>query len=207
MRTVVFLFLLAGILPAQSFTIGVKGGVRLTTDLDNFDATSESKRYAVGPMVTAGLPFGFRLEVDALYRHVADRTSFFNYFGYVSERDSGNSWEFPIILRHGLTHGIYAGAGYAPRTINGSSHANVVNLLTFSLQQRNLPGAWDVTHGVVGVAGIEKRAGPVGIAPEVRYTFWTSPALNIYGPQGYLVQSSQHQVDLMVGIHFPAGRR
>jgi hypothetical protein len=57
------------------------------------------------------------------------------------------------------------------------------------------------------VAGIEKRAGPVGIAPEVRYTFWTSPALNLIGPQGYLVQSSQHQVDLMVGIHFPPGRR
>jgi hypothetical protein len=203
MRATLFLVLLAGVLPAQPFTLGVKGGVRLTTDLDNYDATSESKRYVVGPMVTAGLPLGFRLEVDALYRQVGYRTSFGSVFGYFTERDRGNSWEFPIILRHSLIRGLYAGAGYVPRTINGTAHVNQVDLFPASFQVLDRPGGWDVTHGVIGTAGIEKRAGPLRIAPEVRYTFWTSPALDIYGSHGYFVQSSQHQVDLLLGIHIP----
>jgi hypothetical protein len=202
MRTTLLLFLLAGILPAQPFTFGVKGGVRLTTDLDNYDATSESKRYVVGPMATFGLPLGFRIEVDALYRRVGYRTAFGNIFGSFTERDRGNSWEFPIVLRHGLTHGLYAGAGYAPRMINGSGHVNAVETLPFGFQSENVPGSWDVTHGVVGTAGIEKRMGPLRIAPEVRYTFWTRPSITVYGPQGYLLQTSQHQVDLLVGIAF-----
>ena len=203
MRTTLFFVLLAGVLPAQPFTFGVKGGVRLTTDLDNYDATSESKRYVAGPMITAALPAGFRLEIDALYRRVGYRTSFGSVFGYFTERDRGNSWEFPIILRHSLIRGLYVGAGYAPLTINGTAHINQVDLFPVSFQVFDRPGSWDVTHGVVGTAGIEKRVGPMRIAPEVRYTFWTAPALNIYGSHGYFVQSSQHQVDLMLGIHFP----
>src|SRR5436190_20290412 len=129
MRITLLLCLFAGNLPAQLFTFGVKGGVRLNSDLNNFDATSESKRYVVGPMVTTRLPLGFRLEIDALYRHVASRTSFGTFFGYFTQRDRGNSWEFPILVRHTLGHGFYAGAGYAPRTINGSGHINSVGLL------------------------------------------------------------------------------
>jgi hypothetical protein len=203
MRPTLFLFLVAGVLPAQPFTFGVKGGVRLTTDLDNFDAKSESQWYVVGPMVTAGLPLGFRLEIDALYRRVGYRTSFGTVFGYFTERDRGNLWEFPIILRHGLTRGLYAGVGYAPGTINGTAHVNQVGRLPVTFSVVDLPGAWDVTHGVIGVAGIEKHAGPLRIAPEIRYTFWTATALDLYGSQGYLVQSSQHQVDLLLGISFP----
>jgi hypothetical protein len=203
MRTTLLFFFLAGVLRTQAFTFGVKAGVSLTTDLDNYDATSESKRYVLGPMITAGLPLGFRLEVDGLYRRVGLRTSFGTVFGYFTERDRGNSWEFPIILRHSLVRGLYAGAGYAPRTINGTAHINQVSLLPVSFNVLNLPGGWDVTHGVTGTAGIEKRAGPLRIAPEVRYTFWTSPALEIYGAHGYFVQSSQHQIDLLLGISFP----
>jgi hypothetical protein len=202
MRTTLFFFLLSGILPAQLFTFGVKGGVRLNTDLDNYDATSESKRYVVGPMVTFGLPLGFRVELDALYRRAGYRTSFGNIFGTFTERDRGNSWEFPIILRHGLTHGLYAGVGYAPRMINGSGHQNLVLTLPSGFESVNIPGAWDVTNGVIGAAGIEKRVGRLRIGPEVRYTFWTRPSITVYGPQGYFLQTSQHQVDVMVGVSF-----
>jgi hypothetical protein len=206
MRTIIFLLLSAGVLPAQSFTFGVRGGVRLTTDLDNYDAASESKRYVVGPMATVGLPLGFRFELDALYRRVADRNVAGSVLFYSNQRDSGNSWEFPMIVRHGVGHGFYAGVGYAPRTINGTSHADVAVLVPVQLFHRDQPGEWTVTHGVIGAAGFERRAGPVRIAPEVRYTFWTSPALNLNGSQGYFVQSSQHQVDFLLGIHFGGGK-
>ena len=203
MRPASLLFLIPAVLSAQPFTIGVKGGVRLTGDLDSPSADSESQRYVVGPMVTAKLPLGFRFEFDALYRHVAFRTSFGNFFSSSTERDHGNSWEFPLIVRHGVWRGVYAGVGYAPRVINGSGHVNQVVTLPVSFYSVDQPGDWNTTHGVIGAAGIEKRVGPLRFAPEVRYTFWSTSALDKFGPQGYFVRSAQHQVDLLIGISFP----
>lgn len=203
------LFLCAGMLMAQPFTVGVKGGVRLTGDLDSYWATSESKRYAVGPMVTAGLPLGFRLEFDALYRRAGFRTVHSDILGgFSTERDRGNSWEFPIVVRRTLWRGLYGGIGYAPRVINGSGHVNgvsVINLIppTTTYSEFNIPARWDTTHGIVGAAGIERRLGPLRIAPEVRYIHWNRPAINEYGPHGFSILSTQDQVDLLVGISFP----
>src|SRR5664280_1808555 len=125
------LFLCAGILSAQPFSVGVKGGVPLTGDLDSYWATSESRRYTVGPMVTVGLPLSIRLEFDALYRRVGFRTASQD-FGAYSERDRGNSWEFPILVRRALWRGVYAGIGYAPRVIDGSAHVNTVFLTSIN---------------------------------------------------------------------------
>jgi len=203
------LFLYAGVLQAQPFTFGIKGGVRLTSDLDSYFATTESKQYVVGPMLTARLPFGFRLELDALYRRVGYRTASSDVLGgFYSERDVGNAWEVPMVLRRTLWHGFYAGAGYAPRIINGARHFNSVsvtslNPLLKSYYESSLPGSWNTTHGVIGAAGIEKRVGPLRIAPEIRYTHWNKPAVDLYGSHGFSIQSSQNQVDLMIGISFP----
>ena len=41
------------------------------------------------------------------------------------------------------------------------------------------------------------------ISPEVRYTRWNKPALDVYSSHGFSIQSKQNQVDLMVGISFP----
>jgi hypothetical protein len=87
----------AGMLAAQAVSIGVKGGVRLTDDFGRTFGTAESKRYVVGPMLTARLPLGFRLEFDALYRRVGFRSFLTTDIGgSFAERDTGNSWEFPI---------------------------------------------------------------------------------------------------------------
>jgi hypothetical protein len=203
------LFLCAGILSAQPFSVGVKGGVPLTGDLDTYYAISESRRYTVGPMVTAGLPLGFRLEFDALYRRVGFRTDFSDTFGdSFAERDRGNSWEFPILVRRALWRGVYAGIGYAPRAINGSGQVNSITVTSISpviktYSERPIPGSWSTTHGVVSAVGIEKRWGPLHIAPEVRYTRWNRPAVEVFGSRGFSIQSSQNQVDLLVGIRFP----
>ena len=203
MKYFLLLTSIGGALWGQPFTFGVKGGVRLTGDVDSPYATSESKRYVAGPMLTAKLPLGFRLEFDALYRRAGHRTAFGNVFGYFTERDRGNSWEFPFVIRHTIWRSAYAGAGYAPRTINGRAHVHTVTVLPPGYFESDFSGDWRTTHGVIGAAGIEKRIGPLRIAPEIRYTFWTGSALNEFGPQGFFVQSGQHQVDLLFGISFP----
>src|SRR5215467_10830150 len=110
MRITILVFLSAAVLAAQPFTIGVKGGVPLTDDRSGASA-SESKLYTVGPAVSVGLPRGFRLEFDALYRRVGYRTHELDIVGdLINTRAHGNSWEFPLILRRTLYHGIFAGA-------------------------------------------------------------------------------------------------
>jgi hypothetical protein len=183
--------------------------VPLNGDLDTFFATSESKRYLVGPMVTIGLPLRLRLEFDALYRRVGYRSSDSDIIGDITNwRVWGNSWEFPILVRRTLWHGVFAGVGYAPRVIHGSGHSSGIfvtslNPVSKIFSESDTRGVWETTHGVIGAAGIEKHVGPLHIAPEIRYTFWTSPAVNESGSHGFSIQSQQHQVDLLVGIRFP----
>lgn len=161
----------------------------------------------MGPTVTLELPAGFRLEFDALYRRVGYRIVGSDILGEsYFQRFRGNSWEFPLIVRRTLRRGLYAGIGYAPRVIHGSGHANGIfyqGYPTRVYREYDLPGAWDTTHGVVAAAGIEKRVGRLRIAPEVRYTYWNKPAVEESGSQGFYLASSQHQVELMVGITFP----
>jgi hypothetical protein len=206
----ILLFLYAGTLSAQIFGIGVKGGAQLTSDLDSFFATSESKRYVVGPMATARLPAGFRFEFDALYRRAGFRSggSDFVFSVFTASRDRGNSWEFPLVLRRTLWHGLYAGAGYVPRVINGGGHSTVAELIPtnpprVTVFETDTSGRWQTTHGVAGVAGIEKRLGPLRFTPEVRYTFWTRPSVEEFGSRGFSIVTTQHQVDLLIGITLP----
>src|ERR1700730_13294829 len=133
MTTLFWLLVCAGALEAQPVSLGVKGGVRLTGDLDSYWAVSESKRYVVGPMVTVALPLKFRLEFDALYRRVGFRSGNSDIIGgSYAARDRGNSWEFPIVVRHTLWRGVYAGIGYTPRVINGSKHFDSISATGFN---------------------------------------------------------------------------
>jgi hypothetical protein len=199
----------AGLLGAQPVSFGVKGGLHVRSDLDSFYDFSESKRYTVGPMVTAWLPFGFRLEFDALYSRVGFRRSFSDILGgSYTQRDTGNAWEFPIIVRRTLWHGIYGGVGYAPRVINGSGHINALSITSINppiktYSSYGIPGSWETTHGVVGVAGIEKRFGPLRIAPEIRYTHWNQPSINVNSIHDLSIYTRQDQVDFLIGIRFP----
>ncbi len=191
---------------AQSIAIGVKGGLRLTSDVGG-DATSDSRRYVVGPMMTVNLPLGFMVEGDALYRRFAFRSTSYDILGGSSFlRGTANAWEFPILLRRGLFKGIYASVGYAPRVVNGTSH---YNWITKDLQGNasystaSYPTEYQISHGVVAGAGVEKRFGFLYIAPEVRYTHWNRPSVQYYGSHGYQYYGTQDQVDILVGIRFP----
>src|SRR5690348_1463260 len=112
----------------------------------------------------------------------------------------GNSPYF----RHKLIGGFYGAIGYAPRTINGSSHINNLELLpnfaTFRSYTQTDP--YKTTHGVLVAGGLETRFGPIHLSPEIRYTHWSSPALNVEGPRGFHYQMAQEQLDVLVGISF-----
>src|SRR4051812_18122549 len=91
-------------------TVGAKGGVLIYQVADTSEAgflrtgmgpsTTKIRPYTLGPSVEIGLPFHFRIEVDALYRRFGRTESlFFNpAFGHI-DRLSGNDWQFPLLLK------------------------------------------------------------------------------------------------------------
>jgi hypothetical protein len=194
-------------LSSQTLTLGVKGGARLTDDLDSYWADSESQRYAIGPTLTLGLRRGFAVEIDALYRRVGYRSDGVDVIGdKYATRARGNSLEFPLLLRKTIVGGLYGAAGYVPRIISGSVHTDLLSVIDINnssvkrYQEFSSPNPWNTTHGIAAAIGIERRLGPFRIAPEARYTFWTSPSLREEGSRGFSIYSNQHQLDILVGI-------
>jgi hypothetical protein len=194
---------------AQPLSFGLKAGATLTGDLDRSSADSESKRITFGPAVVVGLPRGFSVEVDALYQRVGYRvdSSFFD-LSFTYTRAKGNSWQFPIVFRKTLGRGIYAGVGVVPRTIDGDEQTTLVQATTlehnaYQITHSQYPGEWRSEVGVAGVAGYEKHVGRLHIGPEVRYTWWTRPSLDIEGSRGFSILSNRNQVDVLLTVRFP----
>jgi hypothetical protein len=192
---------------AQPLSVGVKGGVRASDDITGFSATSESKRYVVGPMAELRLPLGFAVEVNALYRAEGYRTAFGNFAGSFTARERANSWEFPILLKYRLPVPLlrpYVTGGIAPRTLHGTEDANgfTVDIPTGqrTFYSTHITREWDSSVGAVMGGGIHLDFGRLGFSPELRYTRWTSTPINISGPQGYFFQSAQNQIDLLLGL-------
>jgi hypothetical protein len=114
-----------------------------------------------------------------------------------------------MLVRRTLWHGLYTGVGYAPRVISGRAH--FISAQSFVppavvYQEYFLRGSWDTTHGVVAEGGIERRAGPLRIVPEIRYILWNQPALNIQQPHGQFAVSPEDPVDVLAGITFGGPR-
>jgi hypothetical protein len=187
----------------QSIAIGMIGGVRATDDVTGA-ATSESKRYIVGPMVEAGLPFGFGVEFDAVYRREGYRSSFSNFGGSIFSRERANSWEFPILLKYKIPFPIvkpFAEAGYAPRVIHGYVDSNFIQFLPPApLQHTHTNTNWPASQGLVVGGGVQLGIGRLRLSPEARYTYWNNtPILGVYG-DGPSFYSTQNQFDVLVGV-------
>jgi hypothetical protein len=187
---------------SQSFSIGVKAGVRGTDDISG-DATTESKRYIVGPMVELGLPLGLGVEFDALYRREGYRTSFSNFAGSFSDRERANSWEFPILLKYKLPFPIvkpYIAGGYAARVINGSIDSNgyTIDLSNdqITLVHSHSATNWKTSRGIVVGGGVRFTIGALQVSPEVRYTYWNNAPISFNDR----FQSTQNQVDVLLGL-------
>ena len=164
----------------QSVSIGGIGGGMLTNDLNDQWVSSVSMRYVIGPELNIGLPLGFGIEADALYRHESFRTLF------VPEQSPRNSWEFPLLLKYRLPFPLvkpFLEAGYAPRVINGSIGEYA-----------------SASHGIVIGGGVQFGIGRLHLSPVVRFTHWNNGGVVLVIPNGPTIQSTQNQVDILVGI-------
>src|SRR5487761_1964437 len=112
---------------AQSITLGVIGGGRLTGNVDSYN-TDESKRYIVGPSLEVGLPLGFQIEADGLYQRSGYQISLSggsapDQLNCTCSREHDYIWEVPLVLKYTIpTPGLkpFVLAGGARRTISGA---------------------------------------------------------------------------------------
>jgi hypothetical protein len=168
---------------AQSVSIGLIGGGMVSNDLGNPWLSSVSPRYAIGPQVDIGLPLGFGVEVDALYRHEGYNLPQFPAYSELY----ATSWEFPLLLKKSLPFPVvkpFVEAGYAPRRLEGTSYYTSAT----------------TSQGLVIGGGVQVGIGRLRLEPAVRYTHWNnSPALLVIA-DGPSPQLSSNQVDLLLGI-------
>ena len=93
---------LTNTLSASSFSLSPKNGYLL---VDSF--SSNTKRLLIGPTLRVDLPFGFGVQVDALYQRI-------NYEHYGSEgfrtaggfvafsHNTADRWQFPLLIQYSL---------------------------------------------------------------------------------------------------------
>ncbi|MCE5307594.1 MAG: outer membrane beta-barrel protein [Acidobacteriales bacterium] len=200
----------------QLLSFGVKGGVPLTDATEGNFSSPAMKRYVVGPTAELKLPFSFAFEADALYRRTGYDLTVSN-FGLTSVTQvRANSWEFPLLVKHYMGPSLlplrlYLSGGYVVRKtsgVDGSVHtfgtdsvSGQVIDTTVHYDGSNLRQD-DPTHGLAVGGGARLHLGPLHISPEIRYTRWTGIGLNDQQSHGVSAQSTQNQVDLLVGLTF-----
>jgi hypothetical protein len=193
------------VLFGQSFSIGVKSGARATEDFQGA-ATSQSRRYLVGPAAEVGLPLGFAIEFEALYRRKGYSTGSGTALYTRSIREADNVWEFPLLARYTIpvpNLRPFAEAGWAARITHGSSDVSGSYLsgpTSYTSYSGRTHMDWPTTHGLVVGGGLQFAAGRLQFAPEVRYTRWNQQVIYGYFPDGPSYGSSQNQLDILLGI-------
>jgi hypothetical protein len=196
------LFLFSCPASAQLFSAGVKGGVPLTDFLttvqsQEFSFNPNTSRYIIGPTAELHLPFGFGVEVDALYRHMSYTGS--GVLGAVSAATNFESgrWEFPLLLKYRFKAPVarpFIDSGIAWDTLSGISQsvAQTISNESVTVVKNN------TTAGFVIGAGADLHF-VIHIMPEIRYTRWGST--QVVDPT-MLLKSNQNQAEFLVGITF-----
>lgn len=192
------LVLLACCLPANSqlISVGIKGGVLLTDPLSTGQGDAgavghDVRRYLVGPTGELHLPFGFSVEVDALYRPLNYTDYPINLSplpgNYSPTVHSGSDWQFPILAKYEFHKGIIAhpfvDAGVTYRHV-GFSNVSLGNA---------------DTAGVTVGGGLTFKLLLVRLSPEFRYTRFPT---DVFGNNFSYVHSTSNQADFLVGLTF-----
>ena len=197
-------FLAQSLLP-QTVEVGIKGGFRPTEDITG-SALSESKRYSVGPTVTVHLPRKLRVEFDVLYRRVGYSYASGSFASYGWSGTRAHSWEFPILVGRQIKARYYVAGGYAFRVLTGGV-TNAVGVNTPPIGPQNYYSLsykpeFSRSGGFVVSGGNERSLGRWTFNPEVRYTHWSKPFVNVAGSHGFRYQGTASQVDFLLGISF-----
>ncbi len=195
----------------QLFSAGVKGGVPFTDFLESastgrvsFDPTTY--RYLVGPTAELHLPAGFAVEFDALYRHFSYTGTISGVDAITNSRTSGNSWEFPILLKYRFPVPLarpFVDGGVAFNTLSGLKQTIVTTVLPNHSSTVTNENPAEVqnnnTMGVVLGVGLDIHAILLHVSPEIRFTRWTNQQL--LSSNG-LLHSNLNQAEFLVGITF-----
>jgi opacity protein-like surface antigen len=211
-RTFLFLFVSAVSAFPQMFQAGVKAGVPLTDFVNTVQSprlgfNSNTKRYIIGPMVQVGLPAGFAVEFDALYRRLNYESNSSLVDVMTNTRTTGNAWEFPLVLKYRFLHTPivkpYVEAGVAWDTLSGmkQSITNTIfpNRTTTTTTGNPAELRNSTTTGFVVGGGVDIHV-LLHISPEVRYTHWG--AEHFRDTVNGLLHSNQNQAEFLVGFTF-----
>lgn len=196
---------------AQPFGVGLKVGVPLTDALNaassgNVSYVANNHHYVIGPSAELRLPFGFSVEVDALYRnfdyHLTSQTTVAN----LTSSTSSGAWEFPFLAKYRLFSGPirpYGLGGLSFNRLSGISQtfSCLGTGCTSSSGKTSDPAELDhrSSVGIVFGAGLEVKALVIRLSPEIRYTRWGTA--NFSSVNG-LLKSGQNQAEFLVGISF-----
>jgi hypothetical protein len=191
---------------AQSITLGVTGGGRVTDDV-SCCATPESRRYVLGPTVELGLPLNLSVEFDVLYNRQGYQIPFSNVGNSGLQTERENDWQFPILLKYNLAVPMarpFFEIGFAPRTISGTITNTGVSVNGTTGQQtpftNTMATNWTSSVGVVAGGGVQLGFGRLRVSPELRYTYWPNTSINVTFSNGPSFQSNQQQFDVLVNI-------
>lgn len=213
----VMLFLLASQgARAQLVSFGIKAGAPLTDAVrGNFGGDSEASRYTAGLLLELRLPASFAFEADILYGRTGYRASQSDRSITTTGQVRANSWEVPLLVKYHLPVASearpFVHGGYVIRRLSGvKGHVHIFGTspdmgipidATFPVNASQALHE-DPTHGIAAGAGLRLGGGRFHLSPEVRYTRWTGRPFDEQGPRGFFLQSSQNQVELLVGLSF-----
>lgn len=219
-RMIRVFLLLAVTIPAfaQGFSVGVKAGVPLT---DAFHAVSGNfrdipsyfsnpPRYTLGPTVELRLPLRLSIELDALYKRLNyNSNTDGGAHGFQLAGTTGNSWEFPLLLKHRLSGGPirpYLAGGVTFDRLSGFRQlvrgftGGGLGVVTTSQAPTELKD--DFRTGVVLGGGLEVRALFLRLSPEIRYTRWGRDTFRDTCCLGSMLRSNPNQAEFLLGITF-----
>ena len=204
MRHLILLSLAAATLAAQPLSYGVKGGIPMTDFISAaqkgqsslLNAVEHPQRYILGGTLEVRLPWSFAFEADILYRRLNYQTVPSTPTAIGASLVTSNDWEFPLMLKRRLAGKKFvrpfAGAGVAFDRLQGlASTASSIAGSSTGLKKSGVMG------GVVG-AGLDFHFLMLHVAPELRYTRWTSQHFNLAS----VMASQQNQAEFLVGITF-----
>ncbi len=187
--SIVLLLVVSWPAESQLISLGIKGGVPLADPLETGQGstsgiTHDVRRYIVGPTGELHLPFGFGVELDALYRGL-NFTSFFANSSSVNT--NGSDWQFPLLAKYEFRRGViihpFVDAGVTFRHV---SFSNV------SIGDPN-------TAGISVGGGLTAKFLFLRLSPEFRYARFPT---EVFGTNFSFIRSTSNQVDFLVGFTF-----
>jgi hypothetical protein len=207
MKVVLLAFAIAACVAAQPIGFGLKLGAPFTDALHLANGTGNladtATRFTIGPMLDIRLPFGVGIEADLLYRRLNGTYT----EPAFSTSAHGNQWEVPVLLKYRFAFSIvkpYIEAGPSFRWVTNVDHQDSCLESFCGGPFANVPQSLTTNNGAgltIG-GGIEAKLLFIRIAPELRYTRWSSPAFTLQGVTSTILQANQNQAEFLVGIHF-----